>query len=84
MGQIIDFNQHRRRVREETSAAASSPSRPMATGIYLDGMLLPGLALWRSLMVSCAALWLAPFGIEVKPVEARETAPEKERASRGG
>jgi hypothetical protein len=84
MGQIIDFHQYRLRIQGEASATASSSTRPLISETYVTGMLLPGMALWRSLMVSYAALWLAPLGIEVQPIEARARPPEKERATGGG
>jgi hypothetical protein len=84
MGQIIDFHQYRLRCQGEASATASSSAGQLVSETYVNGMLLPGMALWRSLMVSYAALWLAPLGIEVRPVEARAKPPERERATGGG
>lgn len=70
MGQIIDLHQ-RRPGAPRTLGAAVVPARPDAwpgaTASYGEAMLAP-FALWRSLLASYAAWWLAPFGLEVRPI----------------
>ena len=80
MGQIIDF--HQRRVREESSSPAAPPTPPWcsARARYVETVLAPTVELWRLMVASYAGLWFAPFGLEVRPVERRDSPEPTARA----
>lgn len=79
MGQIIDF--HERRVRKEAgpSAASSIPTRSPPVS-YVETVLVPAMEFWRLVAASYAGLWLAPFGLEVRPTAGRESSEPRARA----
>jgi hypothetical protein len=81
MAQIIDIEERRRR----------RPGAPVGTGglgggaivgptEYLDQVVAPMAAVWRSWLAGWATLWLAPLGLRVSPLEPVPPDEPKERA----
>jgi hypothetical protein len=81
MGQIIELEQWRRK---QPQPAAATPERvvwPNLPAAYVETVVLPSMAMWRSLAASCACWWLAPLGLEVRPIDPTPPAPGTERLS---
>lgn len=80
MGQIIQLEQWRRKQAQPAPAAPASgwPNLPAA---YIETVVLPSVAMWRTLMASCACWWLAPMGLEVRPIDPNPPAQGTERLS---
>jgi hypothetical protein len=84
MGQVIDLEQRRRSRRPEPAGLGGSPVagwHAAQTAAYLDAVVLPSVTLWRSLAATWACFWLAPLGLEVRPVGTGRSSTEQERAS---
>ena len=70
MGHIIYLDDWRKR-------AQAAPTRTtldiancwqMLPVTYVESVLMPSITLWRTIMASYACWWLAPVGLEVRPV----------------
>lgn len=84
MGQVIDLEQRRRSRRPEPAGIGGSPIagwHAAQAAVYVDTVLLPSVTLWRSLAATWACFWLAPLGLEVRPVETDRSPTPPERAS---
>ena len=83
MGQVIDLEQRRQSRRPEPSDLGVPPAagwHAIQAAACLDAVVLP-VALWRSLAATWACFWLAPLGLEVRPVERGRSPAAPERAS---
>jgi hypothetical protein len=80
MGQIINLDQWRREhaARTTNGGAASGLRAPAA---YVDNVMLPSITLWRAMMATWACWWLAPVGLEIRPIQARKPSQPQGRAS---
>ncbi|MEK0083170.1 hypothetical protein [Benzoatithermus flavus] len=81
MGQIIEFEQWRRKKPQVAPAIPEPSGWPSLPAAYVDSVFLPTVAMWRSFVASCATWWLAPIGLEVRPVDPTPPAQDKERLS---
>jgi hypothetical protein len=70
MAQIIDIEE-RRKPRPAPRGKAEPPAEPSALDpfAYLGQLAVPLVAIWRSWFATWGSLWLAPFGLQVSPVE---------------
>jgi hypothetical protein len=84
MGQVIDLEQRRQSRRPESADRGVPPAagwHAVQAAAYLDAVVLPSIALCRSLAATWACFWLAPLGLEVRPVETGRSPAAPERAS---
>jgi hypothetical protein len=81
MGQVIDLDQRRRERAVRTISSSGATSGWHAPTTYVDNVMLPSIALWRTMMASWACWWLAPVGLEIRPIEASRPLPPQGRAS---
>lgn len=81
MGQIIDLDQ-RRLAAQSHQPAATSLGWDWASShaAYVDGVLMPAVALWRASLATWAGFWLAPMGLEIRAAELRRTRRPADRA----
>lgn len=70
MGQVIEFGQRRPSGRQDRSKpAARAVPWPLSPVDYIQQVVEPSFAAWRSLVAGYAGFWFAPFGIVVKVAE---------------
>jgi hypothetical protein len=81
MGQIINLDQWRREHAARSTVSSSTASGLHAPVTYVDNVMLPSITLWRAMMATWACWWLAPVGLEIRPIEARRPSQPQERAS---
>jgi hypothetical protein len=82
MGQIIELEQWRQRKQPLPSGSRREPAGwHDLSSAYVDSVFLPTVALWRAVMASYACWWLAPIGLEVKPIDPTPPEQGKERLS---
>jgi hypothetical protein len=84
MAQVIDLEQRRQSRRPEPVGRGLQPAagwHAVQAAAYVDAVVLPSVAFWRSLAATWACVWLAPLGLEVRPVETNRSAAAPERAS---
>ena len=81
MAQIIDIEERRRQRPPSPRRAVELGSSVLVDPAeYLDQVVTPMAAVWRSLMAGWASFWLAPFGLRVSPLEPLPPGEPKERA----
>ena len=85
MAQIIDMEE-RRKPRPAGRGAAEPPPDfmvldPMA---LVDQLVVPVVEMWRSWIATWGSLWLAPFGLQVSPVESPPPLTPKDRVGPRG
>jgi hypothetical protein len=84
MGQVIDLEQRRQSRRPDPRDLDVPPAagwHAAQAAAYVDAVVLPSVTLWRSLAATWACFWLAPLGLEVRPVETGRLPAAPERAS---
>jgi hypothetical protein len=84
MGQIIDLEQWRRDISKRRSTGEESRvgQVQVASASWVEEVMLPSATLWRSVVATWACLWLAPWGLEVRPIAARRSfEPPRRRSS---
>ena len=79
MGQIINLDQWRREHAARTTSSAASGLHAPAT--CFDNVMLPSITLWRAMMATWACWWLAPVGLEIRPIQACKPSQPQGRAS---
>jgi hypothetical protein len=80
MGQIIELHEWRRGRPGKVGPPGDAFDWASPASGYIDAAMVPW-ALWRSLFASYATLWLAPFGMEVRPIGGRAPADKVARAT---
>jgi hypothetical protein len=84
MAQVIDLEQRRQSKRPEPAGLGGSPVagwHVAQAAAYVDAVVLPSVTFWRSMAATWACFWLAPLGLEVRPVETGRPSTPPERAS---
>lgn len=85
MAQIIDIEERRKPRLGPHGGVGPSPELssldPLA---YIDQLAKPAAVMWRSWFATWGTLWLAPFGLQVGPIEVRPPIEPKDRAGPHG
>ena len=70
MGKVIDIEQRRRSARARTAAAAAGKADlPVMPYAMAQAVLLPTAAFWRIWLATWSSFWLAPIGLEMRPID---------------
>lgn len=70
MGKVIDIEERRRTARTRATASAAGmadlPALPFAVA---QAVVLPTAAFWRIWLATWSSFWLAPIGLEMRPID---------------
>ena len=70
MGKVIDIGQRRRTAKARPTApgpgAADLQALPLA---FTQAVMLPSATFWRLWLATWSSFWLAPAGLEVRPID---------------
>ncbi len=83
MGTVIDIEVRRRAVaRRPPTTGDGLAEWQSAHAAYVDGIVLPSIALWRTWAATWACLWLSPLGLEIRPLDPRRPPAASGRINR--
>ncbi|MFZ1428287.1 MAG: hypothetical protein WAS21_16115 [Geminicoccaceae bacterium] len=70
MGKVIDIEQRRRTAKARPTAPGSATADLQAMPlVFTQAVLLPSATFWRLWFATWSSFWLAPIGLEMRPID---------------